>query len=253
MTTGRIHSIETMGLLDGPGIRTIVFLQGCPLRCLYCHNPDTQNLKGGKISTSEELVSMAKRYKPYFERSGGGVTFSGGEPLVQGKFLLESLKQMKAAGIHTALDTSGFGEAAYFDEILQYTDYVLLDLKHFDEKAHQALIGVSMNGRNAFLKALQRFKGRICFRHVMVPGYTDNEAAMDQLAEVIVKYQTVVDKIEVLPYHKMGVQKYAKLSQEDPLKSVEPMDKPRAKELERYLIDRVSALRDAQLDEAASA
>lgn len=253
MTTGRIHSIETMGLLDGPGIRTIVFLQGCPLRCLYCHNADTQKMKAGEITTPQDMVNMAKRYKPYFERSGGGVTFSGGEPLAQGKFLLESLKLMKAAGIHTALDTSGYGEAQYFEEILHYTDYILLDIKHFDEAEHQALVGVSMSGRTTFLEKLKHFNGKISFRHVMVPGYTDNEASMDKLAEIIVKYQTIVDKIEILPYHKMGVQKYNQLSLEDPLKNTAAMDKMAAKTLEIYLVAKVHELRTKQLDQAASA
>lgn len=253
MTTGRIHSIETMGLLDGPGIRTIVFLQGCPLRCQYCHNPDTQNMKSGQITTPEDLVRMAKRYKPYFDRSGGGVTFSGGEPLAQGKFLLESLKLMKQAGIHTAIDTSGYGENQYFDEILHHTDYVLLDIKHFDEAAHLDLIGVSMRGRQAFLEALKHYRGKVCFRHVMVPGYTDSEEAMDRLAELIVKYQTIVDKIEILPYHKMGVQKYTQLNQEDPLKDTPQMDKQRAKALESYLIAKVNELRVKHLDQAVSA
>lgn len=253
MVAGRIHSIETMGLLDGPGIRTIFFLQGCPLRCAYCHNPDSQNLKGGKVMTPEEMTAMAKRFKPYFSRSGGGVTFSGGEPLIQGKFLLESLKQMKDAGIHTALDTSGFGETQYFSEILKYTDYILLDLKHFEEKAHLELIGAPMQGRTAFLEALKNFKGRICFRHVMVPGYTDSENAMDRLAEIIVNYQTIVDKIEILPYHKIGVQKYTQMGLEDPLLGVSPMDKQRAKELEAYLIAKVKDLRTERRKEAASA
>lgn len=253
MVAGRIHSIETMGLLDGPGIRTIFFLQGCPLRCAYCHNPDSQNLKGGKVMTPEEMTAMAKRFKPYFSRSGGGVTFSGGEPLIQGKFLLESLKQMKAAGIHTALDTSGYGESQYFSEILKYTDYILLDLKHFEEKAHLELIGAPMQGRTAFLEALKNFKGRICFRHVMVPGYTDSENAMDRLAEIIVNYQTIVDKIEILPYHKIGVQKYTQMGLEDPLLGVSPMDKQRAKELESYLIAKVKDLRTERRKEAASA
>lgn len=253
MLTGRVHSIETMGLLDGPGIRTIFFLQGCPLRCAYCHNPDTQSMAGGTGYTSEALATMAKRFKPYYERSGGGVTFSGGEPLIQGAFLLESLKAMKAAGIHTAIDTSGFGDTKYFDEILKYTDYILLDIKHFDAAVHKSLIGVTMSGRNAFLEALKSFKGKICFRHVMVPGYTDSEAAMDKLAEIIVNYQTIVDKVEILPYHKIGVQKYAQLGKEDPLKGVEAMDKSSAKALEVYLNQRIRTLKDKQLDRAVGA
>lgn len=253
MTTGRIHSIETMGLLDGPGIRTIVFLQGCPLRCLYCHNPDTQNIKGGEITTSEELVKMAKRYKPYYQRSKGGITFSGGEPLLQGKFLLESLKAMKAEGIHTALDTSGYGDSAYFDEILKYTDYLLLDIKHFDNAAHKTLVGVGREGQRPFLEALKKFKGKICFRHVMVPGFTDSEVAMDGLAELLVNYQTLIDKIEILPYHKMGVTKYTQLKKEDPLAGTPPMDIERAKALQSYLMSRVKELHENKRDQAASA
>ncbi len=253
MTIGKIHSIETMGLLDGPGIRTIFFLQGCPLRCAYCHNPDTQSLKGGTSYTPVDLAKMAKRFKPYFDRSGGGVTFSGGEPLLQGEFLLAALKEMKALGIHTAIDTSGFGDAKYFEEILKYTDYVLLDIKHFDSKAHETLIGVPMKGREAFFKALSKFKGKICFRHVMVPGYTDNEAAMDRLAEILVNYQTIIDKIEILPYHKIGVTKYKDLGLEDPLKEVEPMNKLRARELETYLRNRVTEEKAASIKTAMGA
>lgn len=253
MTTGHIHSIETMGLLDGPGIRTIVFLQGCPLRCLYCHNPDTQNPKGGERTTPDDLVKMAKRYKPYYQRSGGGITFSGGEPLMQGKFLLESLKKMKAEGIHTALDTSGFGDPQYYEEILQYTDYLLLDIKHFEETAHKTLVGVSRSGQRGFLEALKNFKGKICFRHVMVPGFTDSEEAMDGLAELLVNYQTLIDKIEILPYHKMGVSKYTQLQKEDPLAGTPPMDKEKAKALQGYLIDRIKILHDHKRRQAASA
>lgn len=253
MSVGKIHSIETMGLLDGPGIRTIFFLQGCPLRCAYCHNPDTQSLRGGTSYKPEDLARMAKRFKPYFDRSGGGVTFSGGEPLLQGEFLLEALKEMKALGIHTAIDTSGFGDVKYFDEILKYTDYVLLDIKHFDAKAHEKLIGVPMKGRDAFFKALSKFKGKICFRHVMVPGYTDTEEAMDQLADILVNYQTIIDKIEILPYHKIGVAKYASLGLEDPLLGVEPMNKLRAKELEAYLRTRVADQKAARIKTALGA
>lgn len=253
MTTGRIHSIETMGLLDGPGIRTIVFLQGCPLRCSYCHNPDTQNIKGGQITTPEDLVSMAKRYKPYYQRSGGGITFSGGEPLLQGKFLLEALKKMKAEGIHTAVDTSGYGDALYYEDILRYTDYLLLDIKHFEEAAHKTLTGKSLSGQKTFLETLKHFKGKVCFRHVMVPGLTDTEEAMDHLADVLVDYQTIIDKIEILPYHKMGVVKYNQLDKEDPLRDIPPMDKDEAKRLQHYLAEGVKIRHMEKRKQAVSA
>ena len=128
MVKGKIHSIESMGLVDGPGIRVVVFFQGCKLRCAYCHNPDTWKFSGGIEMTPEELIQKIVRFKPYFNRSGGGVTFSGGDPLMQPEFLLECLKLCKQNGIHTAIDTSGFGNGDYA-EILKYTDLVLLDIK----------------------------------------------------------------------------------------------------------------------------
>lgn len=172
---------------------------------------------------------------------------------MQGKFLLESLKKMKAEGIHTAVDTSGYGDPQYYEEILQHTDYLLLDIKHFDETAHKTLVGVSRNGQRAFLEALKNFKGKVCFRHVMVPGFTDSEEAMDRLAELLVNYQTLIDKIEILPYHKMGVTKYVQLQMADPLGETPQMNKGEAKRLEGYLIDRVKTLHDYKRKQAASA
>lgn len=225
---GRVHSIETMGLLDGPGIRTIFFLQGCPLRCGYCHNPDTQQLAGGTEMTPYEMVQTAKRYLPYFRRSGGGVTFSGGEPLLQGAFLLETLKLLKAEGIHTALDTSGFGQEKYFDEILELVDVVLLDIKHFNREEHRKLTGVKMKGRNPFLNRLTEFDGKVWIRHVMVPGMTDSEKSMDHLYQSIQFLAKRIERIEVLPYHKMGVEKYEALQMAYPLENVEEMDHDQA-------------------------
>lgn len=126
METGKIHSIESMGLVDGPGIRTVIFFQGCKLRCLYCHNPDTWHLKDGNEVTTEDLIKKILRFRPYFERSGGGVTFSGGDPLMQPAFLLELLKKCKEHGIHTTIDTSGYGNPDTYDEILKYTDLVFI-------------------------------------------------------------------------------------------------------------------------------
>jgi pyruvate formate lyase activating enzyme len=224
-----------MGLLDGPGIRTIFFLQGCPLSCAYCHNPDTQQIAGGTEMTPEEIVQTAKRYLPYYRRSGGGVTFSGGEPLLQGAFLVKTLKLLKAEGIHTALDTSGFGKERYYDEILDLVDHLLLDIKHYDSRGHRELTRASMKGRNPFLSRLTDFKGKIWIRHVMVPGLTDSNQAMDKLYGSIRFLGERIEKIEILPYHKMGIEKYQALKMAYSLEGVSEMDKDQAKVFEAMI------------------
>lgn len=236
---GRVHSIETMGLLDGPGIRTVFFLQGCPLRCAYCHNPDTQHLAGGNEMSSQEIVATAKRYLPYYRRSGGGVTFSGGEPLLQGAFLVETLKLLKEEGIHTALDTSGYGSEAYFDQILDLVDVVLLDIKHFEKKAHRELTGVKMHGRDTFLNRLAKFSGKVWIRHVMVPGKTDSNQAMKDLYQTVRFLSEKIEKIEILPYHKMGVEKYEALQMVYPLDGVDEMDADQAKIFEALVNEKL--------------
>lgn len=241
MIKGRIHSIESMGLVDGPGIRTIVFIQGCKLRCAYCHNPDTWNLNGGMEVTPEELMKKILRFKPYFSRSGGGVTFSGGDPLVQPEFLLEMLKLCKASGIHTAIDTAGYGDGNY-DEILKYTDLVLLDIKHINSDGYVVLTGRDTKDVNTFLQALRKSKTRVWVRHVVVPGYTDTTEHMDKIADIINNEIPNVDKIELLPYHVLGVNKYETLGIKYRLDGVEPMNKERAKELQDYLISKVNSI-----------
>ncbi len=219
MKTGRIHSIESMGLVDGPGIRTVVFFQGCKLRCAYCHNPDTWNLKDGKEVTSEEIINKIIRFKPYFQPSGGGITFSGGDPLVQPEFLLELLKKCKELGIHTAIDTAGYGHGDY-DEILKYTDLVLLDRKS---------------------------KARVWVRHVVVPGYTDTLEHMDKIASIINEEIPNVDKIELLPYHLLGVNKYESLSIDYRLDGVNQMDKETCSQLQDYLISKVQQIKRSKI------
>lgn len=241
MIKGRIHSIESMGLVDGPGIRTIVFIQGCKLRCAYCHNPDTWNLNGGTEVTPEELMKKILRFKPYFSRSGGGVTFSGGDPLVQPEFLLEMLKLCKANGIHTAIDTAGYGDGNY-DEILKYTDLVLLDVKHINSDGYVVLTGRDTKDVNTFLEALRKSKTRVWVRHVVVPGYTDTNEHMNKIADIINNEIPNVDKIELLPYHVLGVNKYETLGIKYRLDGVEPMNKERAKELQDYLISKVNSI-----------
>lgn len=244
MTTGNIHSIETMGLVDGPGIRTVIFLKGCPLKCTYCHNPDTQNCGGGKEYTVEELIKFVKRYKKYYDTSGGGVTFSGGEPLLQGAFLIEAMGALKAEGIHVAVDTSGYGDESYYKEILSLADMLLLDIKHYDDIAHKKLVGKSMRGIHQFMSALDYFKGHIWVRHVMVPGLTDSKESMDFLFRHIEKISKMIEKIEVLPYHKLGVEKYHQLGIQDPMSHIPEMDKEKASYLEAYLRDLLENAKD---------
>lgn len=231
---GRIHSIESMGLVDGPGIRTVVFLQGCKLRCLYCHNPDTWLMGGGDQVEASDLVKKIKRYRPYFEKSGGGVTFSGGEPLLQPEFLVESLKACKELGIHTALDTAGYGFGDY-EEILQYTDLVLFDIKHEDSKQYLFIAGQKDDKSLKFLDAVQKAGTPMWIRHVVVPGITDGEEHIIQLAKKI-KTLRNVEKVELLPYHTMGENKYEVMNMKYKLEGVEPMSRKRTQELTSLLL-----------------
>jgi pyruvate formate lyase activating enzyme len=234
MVKGRIHSIESMGLVDGPGIRTVIFFQGCKLRCAYCHNPDTWNLNGGIEFSPEDLMKKILRFKPYFSRSGGGVTFSGGDPLVQPEFLLEMLKLCKTNGIHTAIDTAGYGDGNY-DEILKYTDLVLLDVKHVNSDGYVVLTGRNTKDVNLFLESLRKSNTRVWVRHVVVPGYTDTKEHMDKIAQIINEEIPNVDKIELLPYHILGVNKYEQLGIKYRLEGVNPMDKDKTNDLQQYL------------------
>lgn len=235
MVEGRLHSIETMGLVDGPGVRTIFFMQGCPLRCAYCHNPDSQIMFSKTQITPMEVLKIAKRYKPYYKRGGGGVTFSGGEALMQGEFLLETLKLLKQEGINTCIDTSGYGQEEYYKEILKYTDVIILDIKQFSHEGYRELTGKSMNGFYKFLSYLNDFDGKVWIRHVMVPGFTDNEESMYRLFDNISHLSEKIDRIEILPYHRMGIDKYEKLGREYKLKDVPEMDADKAKEFENIL------------------
>lgn len=235
MIKGRIHSIETMGLVDGPGIRVVVFMQGCALRCLYCHNPDTWSDKGDDIKefTPEELVNRISRFRSYFERSGGGVTFSGGDPLRQPEFLKEALRLCKEKGIHTTLDTSGVGYGNY-EEILEYTDLVLYDVKHLTEEGYKDMTGVAIGESLKFLEACKKCGTKLWIRQVVVPGRTDSEEYMLMLRDFI-KSLDNVEKVELLPYHLLGVNKYETLGLKYRLEGVEAMDKEQCKELYKLL------------------
>lgn len=207
MIEGYIHSIESMGLVDGPGIRTVVFFQGCRLRCRYCHNPDTWAMRSGKeqIFTPEQLVNKLLRFKPYFG-DNGGVTFSGGEPLLQKDFLCEVLRLCKNAGIHTCIDTAGCGCGGY-EEILAHTDLVLLDIKHFSLDGYHSITGQSPQEFLQFLSAVQNAGTPLWIRHVVVPGLTDSDAHLEGLRAYLHTIRNI-QRVELLPYHTLGANKY---------------------------------------------
>ena len=232
--TGFIHSIETMGLVDGPGIRIIIFLQGCPLRCTFCHNPETWNKRSNKEMTSKEIVDEIRKYRPYIEKDGG-VTFSGGEPLFQSEFLLEMLRMCKKAGIHTCIDTSGTGyDKKYLDEILKYTDLVILDIKAIEENKYKEITGKSIDEFNYFVDKLIEKNNKLWLRQVIVPGINDREKYILELKEYIKKFKNM-EKIELLPYHSMGIEKYKKLNIKYRLLETPDMDKNTCKKLEELL------------------
>lgn len=226
---GRIHSFESFGTVDGPGIRFVIFLQGCPLRCQYCHNPDTWGA-GGEEYTVEAVIERALRYKNYFG-DNGGVTVTGGEPLVQIDFVIELFKQLKAKGIHTCIDTSGImfqptseKSVEKHKELLKVTDLFLLDIKHIDDEACKKLTGQSNQNTLAFAQFLSEHNKPIWIRQVLVPGITDGKETLQKTRAFIETLQTV-ERIEVLPYHSMGEVKYQKLGLEYPLKGLEAPSK----------------------------
>ena len=232
--SGYIHSIETMGLVDGPGIRVVVFMQGCPLRCLFCHNPETWNKKSDNKMTSKEIVDEVRKYRPYIEKDGG-VTFSGGEPLLQTEYLLEMLKMCKDAGLHTCIDTSGTGyNKEYLDEVLKYTDLVILDIKAIDDIGYKVMTGKEMIEFNYFVERLNKSNNKVWIRQVIIPNINDNEEYILKLKKYIKKFKNV-EKVELLPYHSMGIEKYKKLNLKYRLIDTLDMDKEKCKKLEELL------------------
>ena len=237
--TGRIHSFESFGTVDGPGIRFVVFLQGCPLRCRYCHNPDTWGA-GGEEYTAEEIANRALKYKNYFGDKGG-VTVTGGEPLVQIDFVIELFTILKEKGIHTCVDTSGITfnpdsqqSVDKHKALLKVSDLFLLDIKHIDEEACKKLTGHSNKNTLAFAKFLSENGKPVWIRQVLVPNITDDEQSLKRTRAFIDTLQTV-EKIEVLPYHTMGTVKYEKLGLAYPLKGVEAPTKESVEKAKRIL------------------
>lgn len=222
---GRIHSFESFGTVDGPGIRFIVFFQGCLMRCLYCHNRDTWDLKGGTEITVEELMKELVTYK-HFIMPTGGVTASGGEAVLQADFVKEWFKACHAEGIHTCLDTNGYvrNYDETIDELMAYTDLVMLDLKQLNDEIHQNLVGVPNKRVIDFARYLAKINKRTWIRYVVVPGWSDDDESAHQLGQFIQDMDNI-EKVEMLPYHRLGEHKWVTMGEKYMLDGVEPPSK----------------------------
>ena len=238
---GYIHSIESFGTVDGPGLRFVVFFSGCPMRCLYCHNPDTWNM-GGEYISVEDLFAKMRRNLPFYR--SGGITATGGEPTMQIDFLIELFKLAKSEGIHTCLDTSGilFREDERYDTLLAYTDLVMLDIKHMFSDEHRRLTGHDNERVFAFFDYLERKGAKVRIRHVVVPGITYNKEQLTALGTYL-RGRKNVESVELLSYHSMGMDKYKNLGLSYPLTRTEPLSDAELKKA--YEI--VNAARNATL------
>ncbi len=216
---GRIHSFETCGTVDGPGIRFVIFTQGCPLRCLYCHNPDCREADQGREVTVEELIAEVAKYTSYLRR--GGVTVSGGEPLMQPEFVADIFRRCHELGLHTALDTSGYSALEAARPVLEHTDLVLLDIKSYDPEIYRQVTRVSLTPTLLFAHHLAQIQMPTWIRFVFVPGLTDPDHNVQELAEFVGTLPTV-EKVEVLPFHKMGEYKWEHLGLPYELSSTQP-------------------------------
>lgn len=216
---GRLHSIETFGTVDGPGIRVVLFFQGCPMRCQYCHNRDTWETSGGKLWALPELKDFVLRFRPYMETSGGGVTATGGDPLLQHRFVTRLFSELKQEGIHTALDTSGFCEPEEVKPLLGVTDLVILDIKAVEPSLHLRLTGQDNARIFRFADTLKAMNKPVWLRHVLVPGLTDSEEELLALRRIALSMPSV-ERVELLPYHTMGRFKWEQLGLKYPLDGV---------------------------------
>ncbi|PKM82124.1 MAG: pyruvate formate-lyase 1-activating enzyme [Firmicutes bacterium HGW-Firmicutes-14] len=235
-TAGFIHSVETFGTVDGPGTRYVVFLQGCPLRCKFCHNRDTWNRAQGKKVTVRELLLEFNEYQEFYRRTGGGMTASGGEPLMQAGFVSELFHGVKNSGLNTALDTSGYASEREIDSLLEVTDLVLLGLKAVDSQEHKELTGVSNEKIMAFIRHLREVQKPVWLRYVLLPGINDDFNHADRLADFVRSF-TNIERLELLGYHKLGAAKWELCGDEDPLKHISPPDQNQVELFRRRLND----------------
>jgi pyruvate formate lyase activating enzyme len=234
-TTAKIHSIETCGTVDGPGIRCVVFFQGCFLRCKYCHNPDTFNINAGTEMTVDELIEEIKKYKSYFKHSGGGVTTSGGESLIQWEFVSELFQKLKKLGINTAVDTSGYQPLEETKHVFENTDLVLLDIKSFNPTVYKGLTGVELQPTIDTANYLNEKNIDVWIRYVVVPGITDDLDDVRELSKFISTLNNV-KRIDVLPFHKMGEFKWETLNMKYQLSDTQPPTQQSIEEIKSILI-----------------
>lgn len=236
---GYVHSLESFGSVDGPGVRYVIFLTGCAMRCQFCHNPDTWDMTTGTPYTAGELLDKACRYRSYW-KSKGGITVSGGEPLLQIDFLLELFKEAKERNIHTTLDTSGnpfTTEEPFYSkwlELMKYTDLILLDIKHIDEEQHKILTGQTNQNILEMARQLSDMGKPVWIRHVLVPERNDKDEYLHRLADFIHTLKNV-ERVEVLPYHTLGVFKWEQLGIAYPLKGIDPPTAERVRNAEEIL------------------
>lgn len=247
---GYIHSQESFGTVDGPGLRYVVFVQGCPMRCQYCHNPDTWEVNAGTEITAEEIIANYDKNRSFYKK--GGLTVTGGEPLLQIDFLLELFDLAKKENIHTCIDTSGItyhpGNTAYnkkLDKLMEITDLVMLDIKHIDPQKHKMLTKQENAGILAFAKYLEEKGVTLWIRHVIVPGITDDPEDLKNLGRFIGTLKNL-QALDVLPYHTMGVNKYKELGIEYPLEGVEALPKEKAVEARKVILEGIREVRGKQ-------
>ncbi len=242
--TGRVHSRESFGTVDGPGLRYVVFTQGCPMRCRYCHNPDTWEVSGGSETSVEEILADYRKNQEFYAK--GGLTVTGGEPLLQPEFVAELFAKAHAQGIHTCLDTSGItfnpAKPEKVDRVLAHTDLVMLDIKHIRPDAHRSLTAQDNANILAFAKHLEAKHIPLWVRHVVVPGVTDAPEDLRELGRFIGGLKNL-RALDVLPYHTMGVSKYKELGIPYPLEGVEPATKQQALEAKRHILTGIAQVR----------
>ena len=245
--TGRVHSKESFGTVDGPGIRYVLFMQGCPMRCKYCHNPDTWDAKAGTEISAKEVIDEYLRNQSFYTK--GGITVTGGEPLLQVEFLTELFTLAKEYNIHTCIDTSGITfnreNKPYMEKLeklLSLTDLVMLDIKHIDNDNHKELTGFGNNSVLEFAKYLDSRNISIWVRHIIIPGITDNKEDLQKLGEFIGKLKNL-HALDVLPYHTMGVHKYKELGIEYPLENVEALSVKDAEKAKLHIIEGIKKVR----------
>ncbi len=248
--SGRIHSLESFGTVDGPGTRFVVFVQGCPMRCAYCHNPDTWSMTGGKIMEVSEIIEQYERNKSFYTK--GGLTVTGGEPLMQPDFVIELFTECKKRNIHTCLDSSGIAFkpdnkvfVEKMDRLMPLTDLVMLDIKHIDPIKHKELTSQPNEGILAFAQYLSDKNVDMWIRHVVVPGLTDDPKYLFQLGYFIGGLRNL-KALDVLPYHTMGAVKYEKLGIDYKLKGVPAMTQDQAIECKKHIIEGIKKRRAEQ-------